>query len=561
MTKVSSSVIQMSLLVIVLLLSTFYLFYPRREGFIGEMMVPLTSVYKNTPKGENGTSDDSQLNMFLAGASDKNDLLHMRRCYQFPNETIESFKNKYKYVRSNDNDGMYFIDFDMIVCNFAEVESRIICELQKFRDNICLPGRATSSRTCSGNAASIYKWSKTNGCPVNAPDTKVNDIPDCTSKIHGPVYALVFQAPYYRAYDEKTKEERVLTNQYHTGDFKLLPYNAFQDDNDSGVPLYIYVQLLFSRYNQNGTYLPTVDFMNQYYLPEWDRTFYSKEKQCFIQAKNKPLLFGGCATMDEPYKSICLGPRTAMNFGPSDEKNTVSSYGILYTINTTHVSCKDLFNGMEMLTNGFVSPQVFFRKGDYKSREEADAACKELNASLASDADIQNAHFAGANWCEKGWTADDSVASVAHGSIPACTQARFDLRGNPNEAQGAFCYGIRPSSSQNIISWNPTVSNKYQMSLQSRQAQLKMQKCGTFDAKKYVQKYPEAKQAEHGAFWHWANIGISKGYKVSFVEGGSEGEFDPVAYRKFHTDIDPNTSVEEHLKSKGWQENRRICIK
>lgn len=555
------SVLQMTVLLLFILITTFYLLFPKKEGFLNVSGVTSSSIYKDAGVTITPSDIDSQYNAMRSGLADKGNLLHMKRCYQFPNETIESIRNKFNYML--DNDGMYYTDFDMVTCKFSDVESRIMCELQKFKDQLC--GSGASSMKC-GTKRTEMDWSSTKGCPSNIMPTTTDG--GCNTVVHGPVYALVFQAPYYRVKDDITKEPRPLTLQFQTLDVQLMPRNGYQNDDDSGTPLFIYVQLLFSKYNKNGTYTPGVDYMNQYFIPVWDRKYFSKEMQCFIKTVGKNDMVGGCATIDKPYEAKCLGPKDAMVKNPKDEKNTPSSYGILYTVNQDFTLLSNIFQEDSIISKAFVYPQVYFKKGPFGNKEDAAMACAQENGVLASVNDIQDAYFAGANICQNGYASNGSIVQTSQGTLPECREKGFKtmFKKNVNDSKvGAFCYGIRPAQGgtddKGITSWNAKgYETKFDWT-NNKTNQIK-QVCGTFSEEKYFAKYPDAKNfSPEGGLWHWAHIGIQKGYDGFIREGDMSGKFDEDGYAIVHIDKPSTLSSLDHLKQVGWQENRRVCLK
>lgn len=550
-----ASFVQVILLAIIILLTTFYLFFPRREGFMNE--ASSTSVYKDSPLGE----FEKNMEMLEAVLTDKRDLLQMKRCYQFPNHTMESLKKTLTY--NFQNDGMYYLDFDMVTCNFSDIESRIVCELQKFKDLLC---GAKPANACGGTAKPL-DWSATMGCPVNnAPTDKRDETTTvmCDTKIDGPVYALIFQAPYYRVHDEAKNEVRPLALQFQTVDTQFLPFNGFQSKNDSGVPLFVYVQLLFSKYNKNGTRMPQVDFMNQYVLPQFDRKYMSKENQCFLRAVQHHNLFGGCATTQKPYEATCLGPKDAVAKDPSDEKNTPSTYGILYTLNPKYSLVANMFSeDNSPVTGTFAPPEVFFKKGTFDTRALARNACIQDGADIASVADVQDAFYAGANWCDRGWTSEGYVAKSAQGTSPKCPDQKFDFDKPSKPSRGVFCYGVKPAESKKsgILPWD-AVGSFYSKFDWLRNATNKVvQRCGVFSELKYFEKYPDAKESGKRGIQHWAEEGIAKGYDGFIREREQGGAFDQKQYKFLHQDdIPKNVSGLNHFQGTGWKENRRVCL-
>jgi hypothetical protein len=554
------SVLQMTVLLLVILLATFYLVLPKREGFLNLSGVNSISLYKNAGKNASPAQIDADFTAVEPTLADKGSLLHMRRCYQFPNESLESFRQKFTY--SFNNDGMYYVDFDMITCKFSDVESRIVCELQNFKDKLC----GVQGKINCGTARTNTKWTANSKCDAVTPVvTGVQSTdPECLRKIQGPVYALVFQAPYYRVKDTTVPGgERMISLQFQTLDTMLMPYNGLQKSDDSNTPIFVYVQLLFPRYNKNGTYMPQVNYMDQYFFPEWDRKYFSKEMQCFIKTVGKLDTVGGCATTKSPYEAVCLGPKTAVNFAEDDEKGTISTYGVLYQINRSYALFQDLFyENIPALQPPIQMPEVFYMKGAFTDVRRATEECSRVGAVIASREDAYDAYAAGHNVCEPGFVSDGYIASSSQGTLSACQNNKgFNLMSNQKQPNvGVFCYGVRPKNESSVSAWDARgfLSKLDWLSVPQNVPQ---SKCGTFSEEKYFAKYPDAKESGQKGVQHWVNIGMAKGYKGFLKESDFSGVFDDEMYSKMYTGQISNQTGLQHLIEKGVAEDRWVCLK
>lgn len=551
-----TSILQMIVLLLVILLVTFYLVLPKKEGFLNLSGVTSSSLYKDA-----SGDVDANFNAMQTTLADKGSLLHMRRCYQFPEYTLEQLRNALNTYTGTM--GMYSMDFDMITCKFDDVESRIVCELQKFKDKIC----GVKGKIQCGASRNTVAWNANNGCKSVTPvvtgvqQTKTN--PECLKTIQGPVYALVFQAPYYRTKDSTTNEERTLALQFQTLDTMLMPYNGMQkSEDDSTTPIYVYVQLWFPRYNNNGTYMPQVNFMDQYILPELDRKFFSKEMQCFIKTVGKYDMVGGCASTTTPYEAKCLGPKTAVNYEKNDEKSTLSTYGVLYQVNQSYALFNDMFTPKIATFTTPLSnlPEVYFHKGSFTSVDAAANACQETGGVIASREDAYDAYSYGHNVCDKGFVEDGYVANSSQGTLASCSTAKgFTLNSFQNQTNvGAFCYGLRPNTNTKVSAWDTLGYTSRKNWLDANKPQ---QKCGTFSEEKYFAKYPDAKASNMSGIQHWLTQGIAKGYSGMIKESDATGSFDSTMYGNLYNGQLKNKTPLQHLKEFGIGEGNRVCLK
>lgn len=321
-------------------LMTFYMLMPGKEHFLS---IPSGNTFFRIYSEEAYTTPQ-QIDKATASAlitlDDKDDMLHMRRCYQFPRKTIQNIKSEAGAMYAHQVEaGMHFVDFEMVTCAFADIESRIVCEIQKFYEtNLCRIDRKVGSCSSFPNSVlNVATWKETTKCPLKpdttgaAPAGSSDASPACDQKLQGPIYVLLFQAPYYR-----NNEQKPISLHLNTGSYGMLPYNATGNVPDDDAPIYYYVQILFSRYNRMGM-LSQLDFMRDKFLPQMDKENFSKEMQCFLTTKNnrqRVFLPGGCGSTDgTPYRATCLGPARP---GVMDTKETLSSYGILYEINRNY---------------------------------------------------------------------------------------------------------------------------------------------------------------------------------------------------------------------------------
>lgn len=421
---------------------TFFMLMPKKEHFFINIPSGKTS-FSLYEDGKFASADefDKAYNMTSIMLDDKDDLLQMKRCYQLPNTTVESLRTFRNKLFPHDVDGgMKTVTFDMVTCSFDDVQSRIICEIQKFHERaVC---KSTATMRCNSYPNShqnVSKWSETQKCPAITDDTRKKQFfqASCDGKLVAPIYVMLTQAPYYR-----NSKNEIMPVQFTMDRFGGLPFNP-ERSADSDAPIYYHVIIMFARYNRYSDLLP-IDYMRDSYLPFLDKFLFSNEKQCFIMTKNNTkrlYLPGGCATMTTPYSSRCLGPSKPYQI-EGDEKKTDSTYCILYEVNPAFSIISNII-------------------------ESGNAAPPPIQAS-----------------------------------------------------------------------------------------------CGKFDEKKYTDVYPDVKTSTKTPFEHWATEGIQRG-RLGFIKNKeSGGLWDSTAYYNTHYDVkNARVNPTNHLKSFGWKEKRKICLK
>lgn len=227
----------------------------------------------------------------------ENQLLIMDRCLKFKiaGSNLKEFDSNMESLFKN---VVFPVKKDTFeVTHFAEVETRIMQHLQRFYSNNSL------------------------------------------KQLNGPIYALIFQAPYLRIID-KDCNVRPLSVQYNVKAYQNTSYAVESSDvegkcasrlsevNRQKVNVLLYI--LFPTYNKS----------NKFVYRNWDniqcnmRNIIDKrssEGPCFIncyeQGEGKTC---GCLNQTEPYESTCL----------SEDKNdrTLYNYGNLYLINSAEAS-------------------------------------------------------------------------------------------------------------------------------------------------------------------------------------------------------------------------------
>jgi hypothetical protein len=319
---------------------TFFMLMPRKESFIDLPSASSYSLYQK-PAVKTPAEFDRAMQMYGITLEDANELMQMKRCWQLPDVTIDKLKADRDNLFTHPVEkGMYFVDFDMVTCSFDDVQSRIICELQKFHEEkLCNTRKPLSCTSFPKSKTDVGSWNTSQKCGEianNQPQSVIEVT--CSTKIQGPVYVMLTQAPYYR-----NNNNEMMHAQFTMDMFGRLPYNANRTKPDDDAPIYYYVMILFSRYNRDGR-LSSIDYMRDTYFNIFDSAFFSKEKQCFIMTKNNSkhvFLPGGCGSLNNPYRSSCIGPSDPNN--PSrKEKDTESTFAIIFQINTEYPLIVDI---------------------------------------------------------------------------------------------------------------------------------------------------------------------------------------------------------------------------
>ena len=239
---------------------------------------------------------------FMETIDDRSDELIMKRCYQIPTTIdyiiAQANRTRYRGARRT---------LTEITSNFTDVINKITLDIQTVHD------------------------------------TLVNGL------IHGPIYVFVYQVPYY-----KNKEGQDISLQ----SFNVSSYNfqpSFDERNINGQqPIYYYVQIYYSRYDSDWK-LTQGDVFKKSIMNEYDNLYASFEPQCYMVAAGTttgPTKYAGCASSTASTNGMntatCLGPQfgnSLLQQDKEDKKNTVSTYGILYTINMNAPTIKKfLFN-------------------------------------------------------------------------------------------------------------------------------------------------------------------------------------------------------------------------
>jgi hypothetical protein len=113
----------------------------------------------------------------------------------------------------------------------------------------------------------------------------------------------------------------------------------------------------------------------------------------------------------------------------------------------------------EFATHMKGSPEVYaVSRGGYNLTQNTAAdLCKTLGARLATTAEVENAHVAGADWCFAAHVSDASPRFPTQVPREGCGEKAVNVWGSENKRAGATCYGIKPSINDDYSATNTTV--------------------------------------------------------------------------------------------------------
>jgi len=323
------TLIKNTLIFLLLFVIVIVLLIPRglsnpHESFVSSILSGNTSqsIYRDTMKTSKTAADGVALYDELSSSmsfsqtnDDKNYELIMKRCYQYPNTTFDDILNGWLINKHTD---IFTQSFSLSTVDFNEVKTKIISNIQNAHDNIL------------------------NGA-----------IP---SPIRGPVYVDIFQVPYYKNSTNKVIDIK---------SFSISSYNFQAEHNELAnnvnsytQPINYYCIIYYPRYTPNGI-LNNYDSFTSQEIPKRDRSYVSGQQQCYMYgqgANDGQKIYAGCSSSTGStnlknnglisYVANCFGPKPDNNFlqkDPVDKLTTLSSYGVLYTINTTSLSLKPYF--------------------------------------------------------------------------------------------------------------------------------------------------------------------------------------------------------------------------
>ena len=280
---------------------------PKREFFVDSAAIYNKHRPNNASVNENVRVETNYIKEMYGLFPDTNtDLLNMDRCVRV-NTT-----QKEKSIKDIDSMMSKLIfpyhKHEMTITSFEEVEKKIMLDLEKtYLDN-------------------------------------------SLTQLYGPIYALVFQAPYLRIID-KNCNVRELTAQYNINSYNGLGYYVGKDEsgyipNDTHVKCQNVINNTKTNKTRVVVYILYPAYTKQYKLKylNWDnikcnmQTLLNQrhfDDKCFMKCKDSAQKVCGCLNTNKPYNSTCV-----------DTSGDLVNFGILYLINGNEASrrVKGTFN-------------------------------------------------------------------------------------------------------------------------------------------------------------------------------------------------------------------------
>lgn len=168
--------------------------------------------------------------------------------------------------------------------------------------------------------------------------------------IQGPVFALVFQAPYYRDFDSANQTIHIQPYNIHEYQFRpyLLHGRDEKDEKKNFVGNLMIVYMIYPMYTQAKQKMVVDPAGVEKYVAGCLNWFLKQssltETVCKMRCPSDSMSFCGCMNTREskgaPYTSVCLGPKDKDDF----QKSTFVNYGILYRINEQNAMLKQHFS-------------------------------------------------------------------------------------------------------------------------------------------------------------------------------------------------------------------------
>lgn len=230
---------------------------------------------------KSGNEFDKSVSELYNGLSDRDDLIHVHRCYQMPPHAARTlFTN---LGRNN----VLTSQIRVMASSFTHIRERIVDRILNLKQRL-------------------------------------------RANIQGPVYAFITQAPQY-----VDDQGRPMTVQYHINEYIFKPYNIITQRDGPGA-LMVTVTLVLPSYgivvrNRKRRIVALkrpvpLDSIRVYGKPL--KSLESRDNKCMIECINESQSFCGCSTQQGPhYKATCLGPTSKKH------QEAPSTFVMLYKIN------------------------------------------------------------------------------------------------------------------------------------------------------------------------------------------------------------------------------------
>jgi len=224
----------------------------------------------------------------------------------------------------------------------------------------------------------MSQYIATLGYLVSKQSMRTNHFNDVISRIHevlesvrlsngsdhrlvGPIYVLMFQAPYFRDLRKNTTgmNSVISIQPFNANEYRYSPSLILRDivENEplgsmapeKGVAFVFYIMFpMYDPANKMRTLTPeaaqnAVEECTGYWLKQA-----TNENMCKMKCPNHDGYTCGCLNTNKPYVSVCLGPRDKKDL----QKKEFINYGSLYRINERHAKTNIMFDASAFHKDG-----------------------------------------------------------------------------------------------------------------------------------------------------------------------------------------------------------------
>lgn len=288
------------IVMILLLILAFMLFMPRKmivDNFQSMVGVTSSSLYFDPKvRSHNAFVAEYEDRVKLGLLDDRNDLLHMRGCYQFP---------------ATDNIYQKLI-------NMTQDTDKAILRIGPFYTNDIYDVTKQVSDTIKRECEIVR-----------------NKTGNSRFKFVGDIYVVIFQAPYHKASDGS-----IMSIQYNLNDYEFMPVNIMAGSSvqkQRNIPLDIDAFIIFSSYNKNYSKRRIPYRLDEEYVDK--RVHVDICKMRCVNGSNRNMLCG-CKTQTKNRNTHYLAKCLHHNLGAEtiEDKNKAydHDFPIVYVVNNQY---------------------------------------------------------------------------------------------------------------------------------------------------------------------------------------------------------------------------------